>query len=286
MRFSIIITVKDLENYISRCVNSYLNQSYNDFELLVLDDGSSDNTLNKLYEFVDPRLKIYHFEENRGISIGRNYLLDKSNGDYIFFGDGDDYVLPNFLEEISNIIDSKNPDIIFMDIAQEDSLKNLHYHNYFPVGVLKNPWYIFNFTSLSTQSQVTKRDLFENVEFPEYKYYEDVGTFYKLISKCKKAYITNKYYYIHCYREDSIVNTRSKKSYLDLVEMSLNQWNFIKDNLTESGKIYQFEILKRAVKWFTLNYKYNDDCKQVYRLKELIDNNKFLEQTYTWDILG
>lgn len=112
-KISIIIPVYNAEKYIERCINSFLNQSYQNFELLLIDDGSSDNSLSicKSMQKCDDR--IYVFQGNHGgVSAARNIGLEKAKGDIISFCDADDFISENTFDTIIEVMDSQNIDII------------------------------------------------------------------------------------------------------------------------------------------------------------------------------
>lgn len=111
MMFSILIPAYNVENYISRCLDSILEQRYTDFEVVIIDDGSIDNTLSicKVYAGKDNRIHVYH-QINSGVAAARNFALDKAKGEWIVFIDADDYVESNYLESFYKSI-LLNPDI-------------------------------------------------------------------------------------------------------------------------------------------------------------------------------
>lgn len=101
--FSIVIPLYNKENFIVKTINSALNQTYKDFEIIVINDGSTDNSLNKLQELNDSRIFVYTIK-NKGVSAARNYGIEKANADQVCFLDADDYWYPNHLETLYNLI--------------------------------------------------------------------------------------------------------------------------------------------------------------------------------------
>ena len=101
------------EDYVKESVSSVLNQSLEDFELIIINDGSNDNTLNILNEFDDERIKVFSWD-NKGLGASRNYGLDLASGDYVMFLDGDDYFVENALEIAYNEASSNNTDLSFL----------------------------------------------------------------------------------------------------------------------------------------------------------------------------
>ena len=109
---SVIIPLYNKENYIAETINSVLNQTYTDFEIIVINDGSTDNSLQELEKIEDKRLKLFSIE-NAGVSVARNIGVKKSKYDYIAFLDADDYWDQNFLSEMSKLIDDNQKEEVF-----------------------------------------------------------------------------------------------------------------------------------------------------------------------------
>ena len=109
---SVIIPAYNIEDYIGRCLDSVLSQTYKNLEIIVIDDGSSDRTGEILddYEKKNHRMKVIH-KENGGVSSARNIGIDRANGDYIGFVDGDDRVNPKLFETLVKLINEENADI-------------------------------------------------------------------------------------------------------------------------------------------------------------------------------
>lgn len=101
---SIIVPVYNAEKYLNRCLNTLLSQTYTDIEILIIDDGSNDNSLEILKEYSDNRIKVYA-KENTGVSSARNIGIEKSNGEYILFVDADDYVNEDMVKELIKEVD-------------------------------------------------------------------------------------------------------------------------------------------------------------------------------------
>ena len=101
VKISVIVPVYNCEDYLEESIRSILNQSFNDIEIICVDDGSTDDSLNILKELSkqDTRLKVYT-QENQGASVARNNALEKASGDYIYFFDADDYAVEDCLEKV------------------------------------------------------------------------------------------------------------------------------------------------------------------------------------------
>lgn len=113
-KFSIIVSVYNIEKYINKCIDSIINQNYDNYEIIIVNDGSTDSSLIKLGKYKEINNILVLTKENGGLSSARNYGLKYANGDYVWFVDGDDYIEPNSLEKLNTKINScsKMQDIV------------------------------------------------------------------------------------------------------------------------------------------------------------------------------
>lgn len=106
---SIVVPCYNIEKYIERCINSIINQTYKNLEIIAVNDGSKDNTLNILdrLKVKEPRLNVLNYE-NHGPSFARNRGIEQAHGQYIMFVDGDDFLNENIVNELLNTLEEKN----------------------------------------------------------------------------------------------------------------------------------------------------------------------------------
>ncbi|WP_195986701.1 glycosyltransferase family 2 protein [Clostridium sp. D53t1_180928_C8] len=126
MKISVVIPVYNSGKYLKRCIESIRNQKYDKWEVIAIDDGSSDNSYKilKEYSIKDKRIKVYT-QKNQGPGAARNKGIEYATGKYIVFIDSDDYIEEYYFEEINKCIIRNNSDIIFIDIIQEDTNGNI-----------------------------------------------------------------------------------------------------------------------------------------------------------------
>ena len=121
-KISIIIPVYNGEKYIEKCLDSIKNQTFKDYEVLIINDGSKDNTKKLIEKYLnDKRFKLFN-RTNHGIGASRNFGLDESSGEYICFIDSDDYVDKKYLEKLYNKILKENLDIVvcnYIELSEE-----------------------------------------------------------------------------------------------------------------------------------------------------------------------
>ena len=108
---SIIVPMYNSEKYIVRCIDSLLEQSYENIEIIVVDDGSSDNSVEIIKKYNDNRINIYQ-KRNEGVSATRNLGIEKSNGDFLLFVDSDDYVSKDIVKVMLDKVNSENSMIL------------------------------------------------------------------------------------------------------------------------------------------------------------------------------
>jgi len=229
---SVIIPVYKVEPYLRRCIDSVLEQTYSNLEILLVDDGSPDNCPQICDEYVllDSRVRVIH-KENGGVSSARNVGLDCCKGEFISFVDSDDFVAKTFIEELLSGVQSCDADISivsFKPFKQEDEisnradLKKINFQQVSLDALLECCSSIVTFTSMRTNAswnKLYKRSLFENVRFPEGRLYEDLGTTFKLLFDSARIVSSKKQLYFYRLRDDSIIGNRPFSiKYMDLLK--------------------------------------------------------------------
>lgn len=213
---SVIVPVYKVEKLLHRCVDSILYQTFNDFELILVDDGSPDNCGKICDEYAknDRRVRVIH-KENGGLSSARNAGIDIAYGNYFCFVDSDDMIHPQMLSLLFSSIKKHDADVvstryitfsknipIFESIEQvresvlqrEDFLNQLYPEHFEQIGI-------------SAWGKLYKRNLFEQIRYPEGKIYEDLHIYLSLLQLCQKIVVLDKPMY--CYFLGNISITKS-----------------------------------------------------------------------------
>lgn len=237
-KFTVIVPVYNVENYVEKCVNSILSQSFKDYELILVDDGSTDNSgeiCNRLVaENKDKaNIKVIH-QENRGLGGARNTGIKAATGEYLFFIDSDDTITDGAFQELSDYIDENDTDIVTFDIVKVDENGNeLYTISGFSHGNIistpeENKQLIL--TDHSACNKVIRKKLFiENgIEFPERLWFEDVATIFKLFPYARMGYI-NKAFYVYLERTGSIMNSSKCDKNIDMVTAMNSVLDFYKE---------------------------------------------------------
>ena len=138
MKVSIIMPVYNCERFIADSINSVLSQTYTNFELIIIDDGSKDNSrkIIKEYALKDERIKAF-YNENHGVSYTRNYGIDHADGEYIAFIDADDIYKKRYLEEMCRVITDENADLVCCDYEMGYSLSDWKINNKITLNLSK-----------------------------------------------------------------------------------------------------------------------------------------------------
>lgn len=250
---SIIIPVYKVEKYLEKCIQSLINQTYENLQIILVDDGSPDNCGKICDEYAkkDHRIEVIH-KSNGGLSDARNKGLEIAKGEYIGFIDSDDYIESDMYEVLYNLLKQYNADVSicnFYTVSQgKIAIKNAEngIKEYNRIEILKEVLLDNNIQSYAW-NKLYKKELFDEIKYPVGKKYEDIGTTFYLLEKCNKVVVTGKpeYYYIN--RQDSIVNNVTETTITDYIELIMQRYDYIEENIKELSS-YNKDYLKRILK--------------------------------------
>ena len=235
---SIVVPVYKVEKYLSRCVDSLINQTYQNIEIILVDDGSPDKCgeICEKYAEIDNRIKVIH-KENGGLSDARNAGIDIATGKYITFVDSDDYVSKNMIVNLMRGIKEGNTEIscirfIMCPDSGVDRLsetKNATFDTYIKEDFLEKMLYQEEIDN-SAWGKLYNRDLFEGVRYPKGKLYEDLATTYKLLHKTDRVAVSHSDDYYYVQQENSIMHMNFNPSKMDAIENMSEWYGFIEKN--------------------------------------------------------
>ncbi len=252
---SVIVPIYNVEKYLNRCIDSIINQTYKNLEIILVDDGSPDNCPKICDEYAkkDDRIKVIH-KENGGLSDARNKGIKIASGEYIGFVDSDDYIDEKMYEYLLKLIKDNNAEISvcgYKKVYSEEieyisygkdtvldtteGLKTLLYNN--DVGN-----YVWNKLFLTSSFKEN------NIEFPKGKIMEDILTTYKLYEKANRIAIGTDEFYNYVQRENSIVGSKSSKSQIAFVDNILERYSHFENDSVLSFDFFKdtFYFLMRA----------------------------------------
>ncbi|MDR3572606.1 MAG: glycosyltransferase [Anaerolineaceae bacterium] len=245
-KISVIVPVYNVERYLGRCLDSILGQSFPDFELIVVDDGSADNSGHLCNEYAkgDHRIKVIH-KENAGLSSARNAGLDAARGEYIAFVDSDDWIEPDMLELLYRECTKNQLDIAVCGInfcysggTSKPYSGELVYLVLDNSRALSEMWAKSTFTE-SLCNKLFKACLFDNIRFPVGKVHEDTFVTYRLIHRSRRTGCIPERKYNYFQRQDGIMGSLKQRYSADKIEALDEILDFIHTNHQD---IY-FEVL-------------------------------------------
>lgn len=255
---SVIVPVYNVADYLEQCLDSILNQTYKEFEVILVDDGSSDTSYSICSEYVkkDSRIRLYR-QENKGLSAARNAGLELCGGGYITFIDSDDFVSPEYLQGMIENLKQADADIAICEhyrlengtfyfqkhdsndieiISSRDAFKRIHQVNYAVA------W-----------GKLYKSSLFRYVRFPVGRVYEDSFTLPKLYMFCEKIVVLPDELYCYRQRSTSIINSQYSfekiADHLAVYEEMMLDLSMAKVDV-ELTKMHYISVLKKYKMWF------------------------------------
>lgn len=222
---TLIIPVYKVEDLLPRCMESVFNQTYNNLEIILIDDGSPDKCpiLCDNYKKKDNRVKVIH-KENGGLSSARNAGIEQATGKYICFIDSDDVISKYYIEELYSNIKKTNSEISICSykfVGTESEIPDIYEESkkvdiFSSKKAIELMLYQKNINN-SAWGKLYKKEIFDNIRFPEGKIYEDIPTTYKTFLLSNNICVSNSKYYFYTKREDSISGHWSDKT-LDIIE--------------------------------------------------------------------
>lgn len=211
---SVIVPIYNVEPYLRKCLDSVIEQTYKDLEILLIDDGSTDRCgkIGDEYEKQDNRITVFH-TENRGLSAARNLGIANANGEYLYFIDSDDWIDEDLLEKA------------IKKIGDADILCFSKYEGKY-TGLEALCALVNEKISTSTWNKLYRATCFSTIRFPEGRIIEDIATTYKLLHKSEIVVSRNISGYHHIYRKDSIIQTHDLKNIFDYYLAVKEQYDY------------------------------------------------------------
>lgn len=300
---SIIVPVYNVENYLKRCVDSLINQTYKNLQIILVDDGSKDNCASICDEYAkaDSRIIVIH-KDNAGVSAARNSGLDIAEGDYIGFVDSDDYVHPRMYEFLVRAMEENNGDmsLVWYEFVYEGDNNNLlkrseeyrvgkvYENNEDAVMALYNKEFRIN---VGPCNKLYKKDIFKNLRYPTDKIRgEDESVIHIILSLCNKVVVLENRMYFYFQRKESVMHSNNPKIYMDHINALKDRIIFfINNNYTVAVSLavnqyykytcfVMFKYLTRGIKNISVKDILNLN-KEVYGITSI---GKYKKCNYFW----
>ena len=271
IKVSVIVPTYNREKYVKTCLDSLINQTLKEIEIIVVDDGSSDNTEKIVMNFNDKRIK-YIKKENTGIGDTRNHGIREAKGEYLSFVDIDDYIDNTMLEKCYNKAKEDDLDIVICDYKEieEKTKKETDYTLLnFKNTTLEECPELLNKTNLGPCNKIIKKDLFKNNLFPTDIKYEDIYLIVKLYKESKKIGKINEYLAYFIKHDNSETTIRDNKVFdiyksLDMIRELINE-----------------DIYKEEVETLILSKLTNYNIQQRYQVDRKV-RNRFIKESFEY----
>ncbi len=273
MKFSIIVPVYNVEKYLEKCLESILNQTFKDFEAIIVNDGSTDNSQEIIDKYVNKDQKIFKSfkKENGGLSDARNFGIERAKGEYIVFLDSDDYIDENLLNTLNNYI-SKNSDLQLLKIPYKrvDENENIIYKEIIDEELnsgenlfikLRNKKVCIEpacFYCINREYWIRNK-----FSFPIGKFHEDFAIMLIVLLKAQKVQIIKNSYYNYTIRNNSIMTSNSYEKKVKKAYDKLEHY----DNIMI--KLDRIEHLNKKTKEICLEYISTAICMSIRNLKDI-----------------
>ena len=269
---SIIVPIYNVEKYLSRCVESLLNQTLENIQIILVNDGSTDNSgeIAKVYAEKNPDKILYLEKENGGLSDARNYGMPFATGKYIAFLDSDDYIEKNAYEEMYNKACEGNYDYVECDFIWEypnkrkiDKIVNYRNKKEMLTNVRVVAW-----------NKLIKREIIEKnkLQFPKGLRYEDVEFTYKLIPYLKSMGYVDKAFVHYIQRENSIANVQNERT-AEIFTILDNVIEYYKDNGL-------YEEYKEELEYSYTRLLLCSSLKRISKIEDKTNRRKLINKTW------
>ncbi len=285
---SVLMPVYNVKEYLNMAVDSVLNQTFTNFELIIINDGSTDSsgTIAEEYQKKDSRVKVYHIE-NRGLANARNLALSYAKGDYITFVDSDDAIKEDYLECLYNNIIRYDADIAICSFYRYVEGEKMYYFPSLEEGYdtklftgtelyqnYYNPTNAYNIILVVAWGKLIKKELFRNLSFPNGKIHEDSLTIYKLYFLTDKVVYVNRHLYMYRIRSNSIMSGNWTRDKINILvsqhEERMALLSVMGIPVTESNKADYIATLKNCAH-AALKNGFIDEYKMVKQRLDLIE---------------
>lgn len=280
---SVIIPVYNVEKYLRKCLDSVVSQTYNNLEILIVDDGSTDCSGQICDEYAekDDRIQVFH-QLNCGLSKARNTGIDLSTGDYLMFIDSDDYISKDMAMELYNELKKSNADMSICNFHYVDEnnniikTKELDFHNAGSFILTKKELLnALTNSNISTAivigcNKLYKNSIFDSLRYPVGRIYEDEFIIHHILNKIDKAVLINRKYYYYIKRDNSITHTNYTIKNVDAIEAILDRAKFLYDLEEYLFSAYSLDrastlLLEAKARQNKTNH---DGCQKLHHLKK------------------
>lgn len=223
---SIIVPVYNVEKYIDKCIDSIIGQTYKKIEIVLVDDGSTDNSGKICDNYSKKFANVYCFhKKNGGLSDARNYGIEKSNGKYLTFIDSDDFISKDFIKALYSGVEQFDSDIVMSGLSSFSNYKNVKNYSFNENKIIKltkeecyKKMLMQDQIDVNATAKLYRKEIFDDIRFPVGYYYEDIQIIDKIVEKAKKISMITYKGYNYLQRKDSIMYGKMSLKRLSLID--------------------------------------------------------------------
>ena len=267
-KISVIIPIYKVEEYLNECIESAVNQTYKNLEIILVDDESPDNCPKMCDDWAkkDDRIIVIH-KKNGGVSDARNTGIRVASGKYLFFLDADDYIENNLLEIAINKLKENDAQIFILGRSYlYGHKKEVKYSKDIEIVMdskeALDKMNMFQYYDVAVWDKVYERDLFKGIEFPKGKLCEDWYTTYKVIAKADRVVYNSTPLYVYRQREYSITHSNNIKINREPIYASKEVFEFIRNNYPDIIPNALTKYVISCIGVYNNYVYYSDDSKK------------------------
>ena len=284
-KISVVVPVYNIEEFLPECLDSVINQSYTNLEILVVNDGSTDDSLRVCNEYAskDERIQVIS-QENGGLSAARNTGIKIATGKYITFVDSDDYIHPDMIRVLYTKLMENNADMSVCQFTPVDEnsavIEGERYYAPFVVegnGNCMREFFMDTGIKTCACGKLHRTAVFEQFMYPVGKYHEDVYTTYRIVDLCEKIVVCSEPMYFYRQRSGSIMHHSFSPKHLDAVHACLARAEYVNDRhkglkvTSLSAAVYSANVcVKRLIGLEKVDRKTLRFLQRQYRKYELL----------------
>ena len=291
---SIIVPIYNVEKYLTECVESICNQTYNDLEIILIDDGSTDLSGKICDEFAkkDERVVVIH-KSNGGLSSARNAGIDVAKGEYIGFVDSDDYVAPQMYRELYESICENNADVSicgYMTVTEagnpqiscslkKEQLSGFEALRKLGIDGIGGPPFVI------AVNKLYRKSLFSKIRFPNGKLHEDAFIMHEIFDNCSLISTVDRVLYFYRQRNDSITKQVYSVRHLDCVEAYYARYNYYKKREKEYLELLDPTGKQFANVYYQSRIAFNPSSEEEYskvRETQKMARNIAIDRFFKW----
>ncbi len=277
---SIIVPVYNVENYIKDCLDSILNQTFCEFELILVDDGSTDKSSEICDEYAskDNRISVIH-QTNRGLSAARNTGLEKAKGNYIGFVDSDDTITKNMYQVLYDNLIEYQADLSVCSVYEKrkNNRWQIEQPKYENVVKIYSGTELINYLTYQkyqtllpmANNKLYRRELIEHIRYPNGKIHEDEFIIHELLFHAKKVVISKAQLYEYLIREDSITGSKNNRLRRDKLEALWSRVLFLKEKGMQEQYLKAYHYYLQATIWKCKGIRNGISHKNQFIMEEL-----------------